>query len=254
MRLILLRGLGRDQAHWPPLIDKLAAKFPQAIIETPDLPGAGVLHKVSSPLKIADYPAYIKPQLSQQLKQQSDNNILIGLSLGGMIALKWAEQEPNNFEKIVLINSSSCLSPFFERLKIFNAFKYFSFRTLFNLRAQEKAKYHLTCNQRPMNESLLDRWVEIQRQHPVSVSNQLKQLFAAAQFKPPAASKLPPIHVLYSLKDNLVSYKASESLINFYHATFDQHATAGHDLPQDDPDWISEKLYLLLSGNSTTLV
>lgn len=248
MRFILLRGLGRDQKHWKPLLAQLNKDFPEAIIETPDLPGTGVLHHLTSPLKIKDYIPHLKKQLQQPLKKSANENILVGLSFGGMIALKWAETEPENFQNLVLINSSCRLNSIFQRLKILEVLKHFSLGCLFNLRKKESAAYHLTCNKRPMPETLLDDWVKIQKKHPVKNSNQLRQLFAASQLNPPKPDLIPNLHVLYSLADRMVSSKCSENLINYYNATFDQHTEAGHDLSQDDPEWISQKLFLLLKN------
>ena len=246
MRLILIRGLGRDQLHWQPLLKILHQFFPDALIETPDLPGTGILHNESSPTQLAQYI----PWLNQQLSNSKEPAILVGLSLGGMIALKWAEQSPDKFLQLVLINSSSRLNYFFQRLKLHQVVCYPEILFSKNKQITENATYRLTCNNRPVNPSLIDEWVEIQRRHPVKRQNQLRQIIAAIRFKLPKAENLPPVHVLYSVADRLVSSQCSKSLIQHYDATWDKHVWAGHDLAQDDPDWIVTRLQRLLDAEN----
>ncbi len=239
MRFILLRGLGREQLHWRPLVHCLKQDFPSATIETPDLPGAGILYETPSPLSIKDYIPY----LEKQLNDSPQPAVLIGLSFGGMIALAWAQQRKNLFKRIILINSSCRLNPFYHRLQLLSVMKHPGVFWRFNLSRQETAIYRLTCNQRPVDPILIKSWVAIQNQHPVSPINQLRQIIAAARFQPPDKLGNLPINILASAKDRLVNPKNSHSLAHFYQATIDYHPWAGHDLCQDDPQWISQQLF-----------
>jgi len=204
------------------------------MIETPDLPGAGVLYREKSPTKIRDYI----PLLEKQLVFDSPHTLLIGLSLGGMVALKWAEMRPHLFHQLILINSSSRLNYFFQRIKLHQAFFYPEILLGKTIQTRESAIYRLTCNTRPVNENLIRHWCDIQQKHPVKIANQWRQIIAGANFQLPAKAKLPPVHLLYSTADRLVSEKCSLKLIDFYSATFDKHRWGGHDLPQDDPEWV----------------
>lgn len=237
MRIILLRGLGRDQLHWQPLLEVLKENLPNVTIETPDLPGAGVLYKEKSPLKISDYIPYLEKQTSSE----NQPTLLVGLSLGGMIALEWASQYPDKFAKVVLINSSSRMSYFFQRLNLLKVIQHPLAILGATITKTESAIYQLTCNSN-IDDSTIERWVNVQLMHPVSLRNQLRQVLAASRFNVPLVTKLPPVHVIYSKKDGLVSPSCSVKLAQYFDAEMDSHPWAGHDLPQDDPVWLSEKL------------
>ncbi|TQV87151.1 alpha/beta fold hydrolase [Aliikangiella coralliicola] len=249
MRFILLRGLGRDQLHWTPLLNAMKKNFPGASIETPDLPGAGILFKENSPLKIQQYI----PFLEKQLDANDEPATLIGLSLGGMIALKWAEKSPEKFNQLILINSSSRLNFFYQRLKVFNAIRYPGVIAL-NKKTKETATYKLTCNTRPVDEETIERWTKIQQQHPVKAINQLRQLIAALCYSLPPENQLPPVHILYSKADRLVSPQCSRKLVQYYGATSDSHDWGGHDLSEDVPEWVAQKLAELLKAKIKTNV
>ena len=174
MRFILIRGLGRDQLHWQPLLECIRQEYPNATVETPDLPGTGILFQQKSPTRIADYI----PILAEQLTASNEPATLVGLSLGGMIALEWAYQSPQTFSNLVLINSSSRLNHFFQRLKLHQVICYPEILLSQNTRIKEQATYRLTCNSRPVNPAIIDHWVEVQNLHPVKLTNQLRQLLA----------------------------------------------------------------------------
>lgn len=239
MRLILLRGLGRDQLHWQPLLTALNSHHKDLKIETPDLPGAGILYQQSSPLKIQDYIPYLEKQISSSAQP----SILAGLSLGGMIALKWAEMAPKLFTKVVLINSSSRLNFFFQRLRLAQVLAHPGVLFGTTLHQREKSIYHLTCNSRPAEQKTIENWANIQQQSPVSMSNKLRQILAGLTYKLPNKDHVPPVSIIYSQADRLVSPKCSQKLATHFHAQTYVNSWAGHDLPQDDPQWIAAQLF-----------
>ncbi|WP_144392793.1 alpha/beta fold hydrolase [Pleionea sediminis] len=238
MRFILLRGLGRDQLHWTPLLNEIKAVFPDSTIETPDLPGAGILHRKPSPTALADYI----PLLSQQLSRSEEPAVIVGLSLGGMLALTWAALEPETFSHVVAINSSCNLTPFYKRLLAYKAINHPGAIFRPSIAAKERAVYRMTCNTRPVDETIIRRWVEIQLLHPVTITNQIKQIWAALKFSPPPRALLPELSIIYSEGDRLVNPDCSRDLIKFYNSDSYVHPWAGHDLPQDDPKWLAMQL------------
>ncbi len=247
MRIILIRGLGRDQLHWKPLLREIGKEFPDALIETPDIPGTGVLHHIASPLRLTEYLPYFENQLSDN----DEPAIVVGLSLGGMLALTWAALMPDRFSHVVVINTSSNLTAFYRRLKVYKAWRQPGAIFRISKRAKERAIYHLTCNRRPMPEALLDEWVTIQNKHPVKITNQIRQIWAGLHFSPPPKDLLPALSVVYSRADQLVDPCCSEDLINHYNSNSYIHPWAGHDLPQDDPQWLAHKLKVIVSGQTS---
>ncbi len=251
MKLILLRGLGRDALHWKTLLTALKKIMPDVEIVTPDLPGAGCLYDIKSPKNIEAYPSFLERQLIQITQKsiqalQEEEWCVIGLSLGGMVALQWASNRPKLFKKIILMNTSSRLNPVLERFRLFEVLKKIGLFKVTDVEQREEAIYQLTCHKQPMEKQLISDWVAIQNKHPVSFTNIIRQLHAASRFSLPKEEFLPPIHVLFSETDSLVSKECSLSIIDYYHATYDCHPWAGHDLPQDDPEWVAEKVKAVL--------
>ncbi|NVJ51125.1 MAG: alpha/beta hydrolase [Gammaproteobacteria bacterium] len=240
-RIVLIRGLGRDQLHWSPLIASLRAMDNRLLIETPDLPGAGRLYQQSPPLNLSDYGAILQRQISASTLP----TLVVGLSLGGMVALQWASEQPERFQHVVAINSSSGLSPFYWRLKVYKAWRYPGAIFRFNYRSKESAIYHMTCNARPMPNGLLEQWVAIQHQHPVNFASQIRQVIAAWRFQPPLKTRLPRLTFINSNADRLVDPRCSMALADYYEAPLKTHDWAGHDLPQDDPQWVAKILFEL---------
>ena len=71
--------------------------------------------------------------------------------------------------------------------------------------------------------------------------NWLAQIVAASRFS--AVSEINiPILFLSSGGDQLVNPVCSEKLAQKYKATLKNHPTAGHDLPLDDPQWVSGEI------------
>lgn len=238
-RLVLLRGLGRDQLHWQPLLAALEQTLPEWQIETPDIPGAGILYRQSAPLKLDDYIPSLEAQISPSF---NGSTIVLGLSLGGMLALTWAKRKPALFSRVVVVNSSSRLTAFYRRLLVYKVWRYPGALARWSMPIKEKAIYHLTCNSHPMPKDLHDQWVKIQTIHPVSVVTQLRQIWAALWFMAPALEEVPAVSVITSKSDRLVDYKCSLDLASHYQTTPIYHPWAGHDLPQDDPEWLATTL------------
>lgn len=251
MRFILLRGLGREQQHWGELYAMLSKHFPDAKIDTPDLAGSGILNGISSPLKIADYIPYLTKQIDtlQTVNDTKNMTILIGLSLGGMIALHWYAQKSEKFSHLVLINASSQLNPFYDRIKLSNVMPQLGSLVSNNTKASEVARYKLTCNKMPINATVINEWVNIQQQHPIKWTNLLKQLCAASLFTPPKRDQIKDnknMIIFSSTYDQLVNVCCSEKLSQYYKIPIVYHPWAGHDIPQDDPKWLCQQLTLFM--------
>ena len=117
---ILLRGLVREQAHW----DDFPERFAHALgsghrIVCLDLPGNGQLHAQTSPARVDA----MVDAARQQVRERGIRGPLrlVALSLGGMVAVQWLCNHPDEIEAVALINSSaSRLSPFSRRLRPMN--------------------------------------------------------------------------------------------------------------------------------------
>ncbi|GAB7526359.1 alpha/beta fold hydrolase [Paraburkholderia sp. 2C] len=235
---ILLRGLTRETRHWGALPPHLAGSFDGARVLSIDLPGNGEFAQLRSSCSVTDMVRFVR-HVAFESGVPGPYRVL-AMSLGGMVATDWAQRHPHEIESLVLINTS--MRPFnrpHERLRPR------AWPVLMRVAAQwrdaraaEGAIHALTCNNRLTLADDIDAWAAIRSSAPVTRLNALRQLTAAATFRaaaqPPACRTL----VLSSAADGLVSPVCSMSVAAAWRAPHRQHASAGHDIPHDDPAWI----------------
>lgn len=244
MHWILLRGLGREQAHWGGFPDRLRAAMPGDGVHTPDLPGTGRFCLQRSPTTIVEMLAAVKAQV----EEVDAPMVLVGLSMGAMLALEWARQSPERFRSVVLINPSSRLNSVWHRLRP-SCWPTVA-RALLKRQAGEREALILgmVSNQTQVIQTL-DAWRQIAQQRPVSRSNLLRHLYAASKYRPPSQLGVGGL-VLSSQQDRLVNPRCSEALARHLQWPQSRHPSAGHDLALDAPDWLVEQLLSLGQGNT----
>ena len=245
---VLLRGLTREARHWGDFPARLHAACPGDDILTPDLPGAGRRYAESSPASVAGLLAGVRKELEATGAQPPYR--MLGLSLGGMLALEWAVRHPEEAAACVVINTSSGpLSPFFRRLRPRN---YPSLlRTVFgNARPEEREGLILDLTSRLASNraELVRAWSAWRRECPVSTTNALRQLAAAARYRLPQNRPPVPILVMAAARDTLVDPACSARLAASWGLPLAVHPEAGHDLPLDDPEWVAEQAKVWLAG------
>lgn len=238
MHWILLRGLTREQAHWGGLPAQLAAALPDHRFHTLDLPGTGTRYRDTSPWTITG----IRQQIQKAAAHIPPPYGLIGLSMGGMVALDWAQAEPRgHIQQLVLINTSGGFSRPWHRFRpgaLPALARLLTRRELFD---REAGILALTSN-RPVAIETAKRWYSIQRQRPVSGANALRQFSAATRYRPSSQRPLPDALVLTSRGDRIVHWRCSQVLEQRWQWTLRLHPEAGHDLPLDAPGWVVEQI------------
>lgn len=106
--VILLHGWGRTLEDFDELSQRLAAEIPDATFIQIDLPGFG-----ESPLaktegfSLTDYCATLRSILD---KMEIGRVVLVGHSLGGRIAMRFAALHPERVDKLILISAAGILS------------------------------------------------------------------------------------------------------------------------------------------------
>jgi len=232
-RWILLRGLGREAGHWGGFLTELKAFFPSAEFSTLDLPGAGSKFAEASPTKLEPYVDVLFREAD--VKEPVG---LIGLSLGAMVALKWADRQPQSVSHVVAISSSvASLSKPWRRFTpeaLWRGLLVLAARTQ---AAREKGILQLTSNNAKAREAAYASWVKIAEERPVLVRNYFRQIAAGAGARPDFLRIHAQGLVLASRADRLVDYHCSEALAASLNWAIALHSSAGHDLPLDDPKW-----------------
>lgn len=243
MKIILLRGLAREAGHWldfPAQLQKALGNGWQ--LELIDLPGCGQWHQQAACDSIATTTDAVRRQLA------SDEPVyLLGISMGAMVALDWAQRFPQQVRGLVLINSSAGDQPLHWRLRP-RAWPLLLLALLLPIAWREALVLRQVSNNREYYPTHLQTWLRIQQQHPVSRRNIVRMLTAAARFRPAQHCILPGL-VLASEGDRFVSPLASRELAARFNWPLQLHPSAGHDLPLDAPQWLCTQISQWLASH-----
>jgi pimeloyl-ACP methyl ester carboxylesterase len=245
-RWVLLRGLSREQAHWGDFAPLLARQLdPADSVLMLDLPGTGALCGQASPWQVEAMAQACRAQLARLAPAPAPGarTVLLGLSMGGMVALAWAQAWPQEVTGLVLVNSSlRRLSTAPQRLR-WAALPGLLGWLLAQLRgdglAAEQAILRLTSAQPARHAGVLPAWCAVRRARPVPLRTVLRQLVAAARYRGPAQAPALPLLVASSAGDRLVAPACSARIAAQWQAAACCHPWAGHDLPLDDGHWLA---------------
>lgn len=234
---ILLRGLTRERRHWGAFPLQLAQALPEAQVHCLELPGNGELNGLDSPTRIAGMVAHCQREMVRL--QLTPPFTVLGMSLGAMVAVAWAEASPSDIEACVLINTSfGGISPPHHRLRPRAWPHLLRFLTAGSGLRQERIVFRLTSRLAPEASRVVTTWVDIRRTRPVHLKNALRQLWAAARYRAPAAAPVPTL-LLAGAGDGLVNSRCSKDIAQRWGCALSIHPEAGHDLPLDDGPWVA---------------
>jgi len=240
---VFLRGLTRESQHWGNF-PEVFKKYSLGQVICLDLPGFGYNYHSSMPDSINKTTDFLRQQF---LAMKISGNInLLGISLGGMIALNWASRY-DDFNKVVVINTSSSDSPMFDRIKIPSLLQLSTSLLIQNARFKEWVILDTICNT-AIGKSFFHQFASIEESRPVKFEKVVKQLRMANKFKLPKNLK-SDLLVLAAKRDRMVNWKCSELIAKKYKANLGIHATAGHELPLDDGPWVAEQISDWLKGS-----
>lgn len=245
MNWLFLRGLCREQRHWGKFISCFQEIHPQAKVHCLDLPGVGTEYERSSPTTIHEIFLDLRNRWLELKSNVSGEWSILGISLGGMVAMEWMDHHPEDFKNGVLINTSAAnLGPFYRR---FSPHLYPQIIKLLvgnQMEATEKAILEMTTNlvSKEEKQLLAEQWIEYAKERPFSRMTFLRQIYAASKFQAPGKAKVPTL-ILKSDGDRMVSSTCSQVLAQRWNAECRTHPTAGHDLPLDDGPWTAQQIF-----------
>jgi pimeloyl-ACP methyl ester carboxylesterase len=239
---VLLRGLTREHGHWGAFTATFARALPHAQVIALDLPGCGEWHRERSPARVEAMAEHCRAQL--QRRGVVPPYHVLAMSLGAMVAMAWAERHPHELAAAVLINTSlRPFNPFWQRLKPGRYGTLLRFALMpMNARDRERVVLRITSRASDHGSALLDAWLAIRRERPVSAANALRQLWAAARYRAPLTKPQVPLLLLASRGDALVDPRCSLAIAQRWACEIAMHPWAGHDLPLDDADWVVQQV------------
>lgn len=238
---ILLRGLGRESGHWAPFSAQFQARFPQATLRTPDLPGTGRARRMNGPWSVRGIAEHLQDQMEGAAPAPWG---IIGHSLGGMVALEWAAWQPALVRHVVTLNTSTTSkSAARQRLQPAAIKSLLEILTVASDREREEKILRLVSRIPGEHTDILSTWVQISKERRPSRANVLRQLWAAHRFTMPRfAEPRSEILCLASMGDGMVDPGCTAALANALKAQAHFHPWAGHELTLDDPTWVLDRV------------
>lgn len=223
-KYVFIRGLVRGNGHWGNFLEVLAAQDPTAEIEAYEIPGNGTRFKELTPTDPMEIITDFRRK-SQFVKNKTPF-VLCGISLGGMLALKWLENFPEDILKTYVVNSSlNSLSPFYHRLRINKYLTIFDILLTLSQEEREIKILQLTSNKQDLNPNVIEKLVVL-KNHPVDEFNLFRQLYLAGRIKV-SRELQKPIKIIQSTQDRLVNPLCSQEIANYLDADLISHPTAG---------------------------
>ncbi len=251
MKWLILRGLVREQRHWGPFKAEferyLQARDPSAAVHALDFPGFGTERARPSPFSIEEIVDDLRARWRALKTDPAEPWNLLAVSLGGMVAMSWVSRYPEDFGRLVLINSSARgLSPLHRRMKPENYPRVLALFLEQDIAARERKILEMTTNL--SGKALLER-ADVHAAFALKVNRRdaLAQICSAIRFRPPA--RIPvPLLVVGGKGDRLVDASCSERIAEKYRGKLVLHETANHDLALDEPRWLMEQIDAWISG------
>lgn len=238
-RILLLRGLTRESGHWGEFCAVLQETLPDWSLLTLDLPGTGSLFQKSPGTSV---PAFADEVLAQLDRQPPAPTVVLGMSLGGMVALEMLGRGLDALVGGIFINTSEAsLSKWNERISPRALVGLLAALASPSLRAREGLVHRLTSINAKRGHNESQRWVDIARARPVAKKVLAAQIWAAARYRAPSQISQPLLW-LASEQDRFVDLACTRRLWERFGGDMDVYPFAGHDLTLDAPQWTARRI------------
>ena len=243
MNWLFLRGLARDARHWGPFPKIFEERVPEAKVFTLDLAGMGTERRRNAPVSVKETMEDARHRWEALNADFGGPWGLLAISFGGMVALEWGSEHPYDFQRIVTINTSvSSLSPAQHRLRPGVWLDFLKIARSKSPIQKERTILGFNSNITAERDSLLEEeWSGYAATKPNPTKNSIRQILAGIGYKAPKQLS-PPLLIISSLQDKLCHPTCSWNLANHLGAPVIFHDRAGHDLPLDAPEWLSDQV------------
>jgi pimeloyl-ACP methyl ester carboxylesterase len=237
MNWVLLRGLGRESRHWGDFVTVLKKSPSVGEVLALDLPGTGQRYRESSPASVRGMAEKVREEFLT--KKGAGDWGVVGMSLGGMIAMEWAHRHPLDFARVVLINTSARGAGLpWQRMQPWAARQLALIARTSDLEAKERLVLEMTAVD---SQEWAPQFAVFAQERPIALTTSLRQLAAALAYEAPKAMSCPT-RLLIGQRDRMVAPKCSQALATRWGAEINEHPTGGHDLALDDPQWTADQI------------
>jgi pimeloyl-ACP methyl ester carboxylesterase len=242
---LFLRGLSREQRHWGAFPEVFARHVPGARVHCLDLPGAGTERGRASPITIEAIAADVRARWLPLREEMNGSWGLLAMSLGGMVAMAWCAEHPDDFSRLVLAGTSAGdLSPPWRRFKL--RIVPAAVRTLIERDpvAREAGILSFTAHVVEGRDAVAAEWA---RYPPMARGDVLRQLFAAQRFRAPERIEVPAL-VVTGDRDELADPSCSRTLASHLGAPLVMCPEAGHEIALDAPSFFASEVAAWLAS------
>jgi len=241
-RWLLLRGLAREQRHNGRFNQVLSETLGDATAHGIDFPGAGTEHARPSPTTVRGIMEDTRARWLRLREEHPGPWSLLGVSLGGMVTMQWAADHPDDFRRVVLVNTSAGdLSRPWDRMDLAIVPQIVAAARTRDPVERERIVLGFTTRLAPDLDLVAREWSRYGQERPTPVGTLVRQLAAATRFRAPARLAVPTL-VVTAARDPLAHPVCGERLAKHFGAPLVQHPRAGHDLPLDDGPWLAERV------------
>lgn len=226
-----------ESFHWWDFLPLMKNRFPGDEIETVDIRGTGATGQQLTPLSVSKNIEALRAQVQGQGKK-----ILVGFSLGGILALEWAHQHPDEVDSVVVINGSQSDSFLFRRMRPSALAKIVRFSLARDpLQSQLLSLGMTTSLPLEKRKILAEKWHQRAEEYPIRPQNFIRQMVLASRLPARKETKVPVL-LVHSKNDQVVHPSCSLKIASRWKAPMADHPTAGHDITLEDPQWVLDQL------------
>ena len=246
MNWLFLKGLARSQAHWDRQPGVFMEHVPGARVYSLDLPGIGEAAERRAPWRVAEIADDLRERFLE-LRQSGEVDAsapwaILGISLGGMVAMEWLKSYPADFQRaVIIISSAGNLSPPWKRLLPSAGPNYLRAMFAKDVMETERRSLAITTNDLERRDELIADYIEIGKTCPMPLQTIKRQLIAATRWRAPAHLPIPTLF-LGTEADHMVHSTCTRALATHFGMPLRMHETAGHEIPHDDPVWLAKQV------------
>jgi len=234
---VLLRGLARQSGHWEDFPTLLEHSLGAHVLKL-DYPGIGTDQAESCPKRLVEVVDYLEAKAKTKFK---DSFYVLGISLGGMVAMKWLEMSSNVKGAVVINSSVPELCKRSERMIPKALRRFITCPMQKEMRQREAIVLGLCSNKHAHDNDVIDHWTQVSTKWPISLRVIYRQLIWSVQASLPQSRK-EDVLLLASKYDKICHVNCTKKMGQMLEQPVYINKSAGHDLCLDDPQWVLEKM------------
>ncbi len=238
--ILLLRGINSDSRYWLDFPNEFDEDIKILIV---DLPGTGKNLESKTPLSISEHVKFLRNQINPD--HLSRGMHIIGLSLGGMIAIQWLSMFPNEIKSVTAMSSTG--GKFFSSITRINPINWFKltfsmtvdkiFRTNFFPKNLVSVVTNIPKDS-SRNNWILTKFTSLGNESRVPMFSTLRQIIAASRWSPDFSNspKLGNrVLLLKAQHDRFIPPKAVNRLHNMIPNSVLHEISSGHQISLSHP-------------------